>query len=283
VYDPAGWNPLYNVIVSIPNAPLDLVSAGAATCPVCDAEVSGQPIASARTDAVGHFVLENVPWGVDFPLVMQLGKWRRQVTVTAAMVTRQCADNPIPDTWKATTPATPATFLRLPKNIHDGDNNGQYTSMPKIAITTGTVDALECLLTRIGIDSTTEFTNPTGTGHVNLYTHFVEGSGVVQPDGEDVNGATSYAGGAAFPLAPTLLDSVTTLQGYDMVLMNCAAGPRYFAQGGLPRALLLDFPQIGGYAGAAGALRRSCHVGIHACDNYEHHGRRHADVHRPNT
>jgi len=95
VYDPAGWNPLYNVIVSIPNAPLDPVLAGAATCPVCDAEVSGQPIASVRTDADGHFVLENVPWGVDFPLVMQLGKWRRQVTVTAAMVTHQCADNPI--------------------------------------------------------------------------------------------------------------------------------------------------------------------------------------------
>jgi hypothetical protein len=61
--------------------------------------------------------------------------------------------------------------LRLPKNITDGDNNGQYTSMPKIAITTGTVDALECLLTRIGID-TAEFTNPTGTGHINLFSHF---------------------------------------------------------------------------------------------------------------
>ena len=54
----------------------------------------------------------------------------------------------------------------------------------------------------------------------------------MQPDAEDVNGATSYVGGTAFPLAPSLLDSVTTLQGYDMVLMNCAAGPKYFAQGG---------------------------------------------------
>jgi len=72
---------------------------------------------------------------------MQLGKWRRQVTISASMVAHQCADNAIPDTWTAT---TPATFLRLPKHIHDGDNNGLYTSMPKIAITTGTVDALEC-------------------------------------------------------------------------------------------------------------------------------------------
>ena len=168
VYDPAGLNPLYNVIVSIPNGPLDPISTGAATCPTCDSQVSGQPIATALTDAKGHFVLNNVPWGTDFPLVMQLGKWRRQVTITAAMVTHQCADNPIPDTWTST---TPATLLRLPKNIHDGDNNGQYTSMPKIAITTGTIDALECLLTRIGID-TAEFTNPAGTGHINLYSLF---------------------------------------------------------------------------------------------------------------
>ena len=236
VYDPAGWNQLYNVIVSIPNAALDPIAAGAGTsCPACDAQVSGQPIASAVTDANGHFVLNNVPWGVDFPLVMQLGKWRRQVTIPATMVTHQCADNPIADTWTST---TPATLLRLPKNITDGDNNGQYTSMPKIAITTGTVDALECLLTRIGID-TGEFTNPTGTGHINLYSHFSATDPNRLQDGttgtdnaRDVNGATSYVAGTAFPLAPTLLDSVVALQGYDMVLMDCAAAPAYFVQGG---------------------------------------------------
>jgi hypothetical protein len=147
------------------------------------------------------------------------------------MVTHQCANNVIAD-------AAPATLLRLPKNITDGDNNGQYTSMPKIAITTGTVDALECLLTRIGID-TAEFTNPTGTGHINLFSHFLATDSGRLQDGttgtdnaRDVNGATSYVSGTAFPLASSVLDSVTALQGYDMVLMNCAAAPAYFAQGG---------------------------------------------------
>ena len=225
VYDPAGLNPLYNVIVSVPNAPLDPIPSGAA-CASCDAQVSGQPIATALTDANGGFVLKNVPWGVSFPLVMQLGKWRRQVTILASSVTHQCADNPIVE-------AKPATLLRLPKNITDGDNNGQYTSMPKIAITTGTIDALECLLTRIGID-TAEFTNPTGTGHINLYSLFASTDTNQTQEGEVVNGATNYvsATGAAFPLAPALLDSVPTLQGYDMVIMNCAAGPNYFAAGG---------------------------------------------------
>jgi hypothetical protein len=129
VYDPAGYNQLYNVIVSIPNAALDPIPTGV-TCSTCDGQVSGQPIASALTDANGHFVLNNVPWGVDFPLVMQLGKWRRQITIPKSMLTNKCGDNPITET-------KPVTLLRLPRNIHDGDNNGQYASIPKIAITAG--------------------------------------------------------------------------------------------------------------------------------------------------
>ncbi len=84
VYDPAGLNPLYNVIVSIPNAALTAIPTGARRCASCDAQVSGQPIATALTDANGHFVLNNVPWNTDFPLVMQLGKWRRQITISAS-------------------------------------------------------------------------------------------------------------------------------------------------------------------------------------------------------
>ena len=224
VYDPAGLNPLYNVIVSIPNAALDPIPAGA-SCTSCDAQVSGQPIAAALTDASGHFVLNNVPWSTDFPLVMQLGKWRRQVTIPAAMVTHQCADNPIAD--NLTDAALPNRLLRLPRNIHDGDNNGQYTSMPKIAITTGQIDALECLLARIGID-TAEFTDPAATGHVNLY------SLVPTSDAnESGNGATSYASGGTFPVAQTgLFNATGTEQNYDIIMMNCPAGVAYFNPGG---------------------------------------------------
>jgi hypothetical protein len=220
VYDPAGYNPLYNVIVSIPNAALDPIPTGA-SCASCDAQVSGQPIATALTDATGHFALNNVPWGTDFPLVMQLGKWRRQVTISASLVTHQCADNPITDN-PPDAGTLPDRLLRLPRNIHDGDNNGQYTSMPRIAITTGQIDALECLLTRAGID-TAEFTNPSGTGHINLYSLFATSGD---------NGATKYAGtgGATFPVATTLFDSVATLQSYDIIIVNCA-GSNYLNAG----------------------------------------------------
>ena len=64
----------------VPNAALSPIPSGA-TCDQCGAEASGQPIATALTDANGHFVMENVPTGTNIPLVIQVGKWRRQVTI----------------------------------------------------------------------------------------------------------------------------------------------------------------------------------------------------------
>ena len=215
VYDPAGYNQLYNVIVSIPNlaiATLDPITTGTVTCSTCDGQVSGQPIASALTDANGHFVLNNVPWGVDFPLVMQLGKWRRQITIPKSMVTNQCGDNPITETL-------PVSLLRLPRNIHDGDNNGLYTSIPKIAIAAGNAQSpdktaterLQCLLRRIGVDAS-EFTLPGGTGSVSLYNQ--------SKNSDTCNTISGITG--TFPDATTSLwDKQADLNQYDVILLNC--------------------------------------------------------------
>ena len=218
VYDPAGLNPLYNVIVSIPNTALDPITTGA-TCASCDAQVSGQPIAAALTDATGHFVLNNVPWGTDFPLVMQLGKWRRQITIAATMVTHQCADNPITDN-PPDAGTLPDKLLRLPRNIHDGDNNGQYTSIPKIAIAGGNAhpdndpsvtERLQCLLRRIGVDAS-EFALPTGSGSIHFYNQTKD------PDTcNQVAGSTT-----TYPDATTnLWDTQAHLNKYDVILLNC--------------------------------------------------------------
>ncbi|HEY8091168.1 MAG TPA: carboxypeptidase regulatory-like domain-containing protein, partial [Polyangiaceae bacterium] len=55
VYDPAGANPLYNVVVYVPNATPAAITPGidASSCS-CDALYTGQPIATALTDATGH-------------------------------------------------------------------------------------------------------------------------------------------------------------------------------------------------------------------------------------
>ena len=125
VYDPAGKNPLYNILVYVPNTAPSAITSGA-SCDKCDTYVTGQPIAVALTDAQGRFSLKNVPSGANIPLVMQTGKWRRQITV-------------------ANVPACTSTALtdknqtRLPKNKSEGD-------IPLIAIATGGSDAVECLV-----------------------------------------------------------------------------------------------------------------------------------------
>jgi len=134
VYAPNGTLPLYNVLVYVPNGALLPIPAGL-SCDHCGdipLGAPGKPIGAALTDANGKFKLENFPVGNNVPVVIQVGKWRRQITVPVA---KAC------DTTALTDPQQ----TRLPKNRSEGD-------MPRIAITTGTCDVLTCLLAKIGID-----------------------------------------------------------------------------------------------------------------------------------
>jgi hypothetical protein len=112
VYMPNGTLPLYNAIVYVPNAPVDPIADGA-TCDKCGSTVSGSPIVTTLTDAKGKFVLKDVPVGTNIPLVVQIGKWRRQFVLPQV---KQCVDNPVA-----------GNMLRLPRNRNEGD-------MPKIAV-----------------------------------------------------------------------------------------------------------------------------------------------------
>ncbi|MFI5299150.1 MAG: carboxypeptidase regulatory-like domain-containing protein, partial [Polyangiales bacterium] len=130
VLDPAGKNPLYNIVVYIPATTPDPLPKGA-SCNSCDALFSGTPIAVTSTDTSGKFTLTNVPaTGAAVPLVVQVGKWRTQTTVKIDA----CASNT-------------AGNLRLP------GKHGPGADIPDIAVSTGSADSLECLLTRIGVDS----------------------------------------------------------------------------------------------------------------------------------
>ena len=181
VYDPAGKVPLYNVIVYVPNAPVEPFKPGA-TCDQCGVTASGSPLVTALTDAKGNFVLKNVPSGKNVPLVIQVGKWRRQVTLPNI---DDCQDNAITD----------KNMTRLPRNQAEGD-------LPQMALTTGGCDALECLFRKIGIDDS-EFTSGTGKGRMHLYS----GDG-----GSTVTGSTP---------AETLWSDVNVLKKYDMALFSC--------------------------------------------------------------
>ena len=116
--------------------------------------VKGDWVVITTTDATGHFVLKDLPVVPNLPIVFQIGKWRRQITIP--MVT-QCADNPLND----------PNLTRLPKTQSEGD-------MPKIALTSGSADPLGCILPKLGI-AASEFTATTGMGKVNTFNGNIAG------------------------------------------------------------------------------------------------------------
>ena len=186
VYDPAGVTPLYDVAAYVPNSDVTDIATGAA-CETCATPVSGDPIASALTNSHGEFVMnEGVPAGTDVPLVLQIGKWRRVIKLPEV---KACEENVFDD----------KALFRLPRNQSEGH-------LPKIALTTGEADALECFLRRMGVDDA-EFTNPDGKGRINLF--------------HDTSGGASYQAGGSYPPVSTLRGSLDTLMGYDIVLMSC--------------------------------------------------------------
>ena len=222
VYDPAGKVPLYNATVYVPNAALDPVPEGV-SCDKCNATLSGRPIATALSDTKGHFVLRNVPAGPNIPLVIQVGKWRRQVTIPNVS---PCVDTAITD----------VNLTRLPRTQAEGH-------MPKIALTTGGSDAIECFLRKTGI-ADTEFTTDAGNGRVNL---FVGGEPAATGKGKGAASFSPALGGAALPTATTLWGSPTKLRGYDILVMSCE-GSQY------PDVKLPFINNIKGYADAGGRL-----------------------------
>ncbi len=190
IYDPAGRLPLYNVVVYVPNAPLDPIAEGV-SCGQCAGSTSGHPLTAALTDAAGKFVLDNPPVGTNIPLVIQVGKWRRQVVIPEV---RPCQDNPITD----------LNLTRLPRNQSEGH-------MPLIAVSTGHADALDCLLRKIGI-ADQEFTTDSGSGRVHM---FVGGSGSAG------QGSSQFVSGTMFPNASTLWSDPAKLLNYDIMILTC--------------------------------------------------------------
>jgi hypothetical protein len=221
VYDPAGKVPLYNVTVYVPNAPLTPLPEGAA-CLLCDTALSGSPIVQANTDSAGHFVLENVPSGANIPLVIQVGKWRRQITLPSVS---PCVANALTD----------PNLTRLPRNQAEGN-------LPRIAITTGALDALECLLRKIGIDDS-EFTMETGTGRVNLYS----GGNTTNAQGIGTSQYTpTLNGGATFTRASGWWDDVNNLKHYDIVLHSCEGIPMSINKSPAALQAFQDYANMGG-------------------------------------
>jgi hypothetical protein len=200
VYDPAGKNPLYNVVVFVPNDPstLPAIETGTKTCNTCNTPI-GDYVTVALTDQSGAFTLQDVPTGKNVPLVIQVGKWRRTITV---------AD--IADCATTTVPESGPGQARLPAKQSEG-------SMPKMALLTGGQDDLGCFMTRMGIASS-EYSAPGGAGRLTIY----QGLNVAGFNGPALS--TGTAGNCTNTGCP-LWQSIQSLEAYDIVLLACEGSP----------------------------------------------------------
>ncbi len=224
VYDPAGKNPLYNVMVYVPARKLDPIATG----PSCDERCGALPAGSAESatlsNAKGEFTLTTKSLAADATeasIVIQTGKWRREVTLPSIV---PCRNNVI----------TTHDLTRLPRSQAEGN-------VPRIAMVTSPLETPECLLRKIGI-ADTEFTGPgggqdagTGAGRVHLF--------------KSLGGGTAAGGSLG---AKALYESKTTLFNYDMVYLGCEADEPYKDSGtssgieAVARTAIYDYANAGG-------------------------------------
>jgi hypothetical protein len=197
VYDPAGANPLYNVVVFIPVDPsgnLPAIKSGTNSCNTCDVSV-GDYVTATNSLPDGTFKLTGVPAGENIPIVVQIGKWRRMATIPRVTA---CANTALPG----------SSMTRLPAKRSEGN-------IPQMALVTGGEDNLGCFLDGVGLDPT-EYSAPHAGGRLDIY------QGLPTGNTDGAPGLSSgTAGDCTSDNANCVWNSKSNLEAYDMVLLAC--------------------------------------------------------------
>jgi hypothetical protein len=176
--------------------PLDAgIPTGGTSCDRCTDQDLGPVLSSATTDYKGEYTLSgNIPVGEPFVLVVKIGKWRRAVEMTLS------------DTAACASTAIDPQNTRLPRTSTDG----LAANIPRIAISTGAIDAMECVFLKMGV-AASEFVNGSATttgGRVHMY----QGGSSGTPGGLVDNNT---------PADVTLHGDKTRMFSYDMVVFDC--------------------------------------------------------------
>lgn len=208
VYSPNGQDPLPDVLVYVPGP------AGAVVIPDGVTKADLRPVGAltqTTTAFDGSFTLSDAPAGTSIPLVIQSGKWQRQLVLASATA---CQDN---------VPPNPAgdKFARFPKNKSEG-------YIPRIGIVTGSVEATECIIRKVGMQDS-EFTNFADGGRINLYVGSRSGGSKID---------TNTPGEMTLMADPAQLDSL------DMLLFPCQGADQAATTAGM--GYLADFANNGG-------------------------------------
>jgi len=213
---------------ALPAMPTGIPSGGT-SCDRCEDQDLGPVLVGAVTDANGNYVLEgNVPVGQEFLLVVKAGKFRRVVAQTLP-ANGACGTTTLSS-------ALPANPTRLPRSMDDG----LAVNLPRIAVSTGEIDAMECVFAKMGID-TAEFGNPGASGDGPARIHLYRGgSSSSDLAGAKIDGSTPYDS--------ALYNDLARLQSYDMIVSDCE-GPSWdsaFAQRGASGANVREYVNRGG-------------------------------------
>jgi len=232
VYAPNGTLPLFGVNVYVPETDPGPLADGA-VCSRCNEGLQGGAITQAITDEAGHFELTAVPATMNVPLVIQVGKWRRQLNIPNVA---SCQDLPLD-----------VTDTTLPKSMTDMTPNTTSVDMPRIAISTGGADALECLVRKLGIDDK-EITTAGQGGRINLFTDAsAAGKGVGSFKTGFTGGTGAFADSQDLwnPTSPHT-GGVDKLKQYDIVFLSCEGGqyPATKPQNALQA--MSDYADLGG-------------------------------------
>jgi hypothetical protein len=219
VFAPNGTLPLYGINVYVSNANLGPPPDGA-VCDRCSDTLPGYPLSLTKTDEEGKFTMTDVPSGKDIPVVIQTGKWRRTIVLPEV---NECTDNRL----------EPAQ-TSLPKNKSEG-------YLPKIAVSTGSADALECLVRTLGIDDA-ELGTDGGPGQLHLYADKGAGGG----QGANKFRAGFPGGSGDFADSKALWSDVNKLKNYDIVILSCEGGQHPETKSQADMEALKAYADLGG-------------------------------------
>jgi hypothetical protein len=179
------------------------VPAGGESCDRCADQDLGPILASAVTDGTGAFSLSGtIPIDEDFLLVTKVGKFRRAVTHHLAPGAA-CTTSALATTMPNNPTRLPRTRTDAPAGLTAAVN------LPKVAVSTGRIDAMECVLFKMGI-AQTEFGNFGSAGRVHVYRG---GTASNSQSGARIDGST--------PFDQDLYGSLSRLESYDMVVADC--------------------------------------------------------------
>jgi len=248
------WNtgspdPVPGVLVFIPTTALTSFDSNPnlpqISCSQCGADVSGTPLVSTTTNYDGTFTLPNVPVGISFPLVIQLGKWRREFTINAIPAASACTTVTASEQSDA---GAVAGAFNMPSVEAEGN-------IPLTAISTGNWDPIECVLLKMGV-AQSEFTSY-GTWHgvdagatekpgrVHIYTSHATGEAenrgpgaILAPqEDETVLMGTGATGGA----------TNGTYMMYDQILLPCWGDEFNGARSAGELANIINYGTAGGH------------------------------------